>query len=313
MLQTVNIRVNRNYDILYFMADTLQYPDFKKIGVEDKELFSLHLTKFETYSDFNLLSLLSWNSGGHNSYTLLSDNLVLKMKDYLTDGYIYSIIGETHLDESVNRLIKDVGQLSMVPEIVVSEMENKSSLNITEDRDNFDYILSTEAISKLEGAQFKPLRKNVHGFLDRYPNYEVRNLDLTQKVERDSIIKLTEDWCSSKNFDDKKCAEEVEIINNFINYSEHFNCVLMGLYVNNKFVAFTFNEIVTPEVAMGHFGLADNSYAHSSYFIEYETSKYFYSRGIPTLNHEQDTGLEGLRTTKMTYRPVKFLKKYSIS
>ncbi|KKS31720.1 hypothetical protein A2380_03870 [candidate division WWE3 bacterium RIFOXYB1_FULL_43_24] len=295
------------------MLGTIQYPDFKKIGLEDKELFSTHLARFETYSDFNLLSLLSWNSGGYNSYTLLNDNLVLKMKDYLTDGFIYSIIGDSHVDESVTRLIKDVGQLSMVPEIVVNEIENKSPLNITEDRDSFDYILSTTDISKLEGSQFKPLRKNIHGFLDKYPDYEVRNLDLSQKIVRDSILKLTEDWCSSKNFDDKKCAEEVEIINNFINYSENFNCILMGLYVNNKFVAFTFNEVVTPEVAMGHFGLADNSYSHSSYFIEYETSKYLYSKGITTLNHEQDTGLQGLRTTKMTYSPIKFLKKYSIS
>ncbi|OGC56880.1 hypothetical protein A2425_00700 [candidate division WWE3 bacterium RIFOXYC1_FULL_42_17] len=293
--------------------NTAEYPGFKKIGIEDREVFAQHLAKFETYSDFNLLSLLSWNSGGHNSYCLLNGNLVLRMKDYLTDGFIHSIIGNSRLDETVSKLINEAGQLSMVPEPVVMGLQNKGEFKITEDRDSFDYILSTERITKLEGSDFKPLRKNVHGFTLRYSNYEIKELDRSNREVKDAVLKLTQDWCVSKNFDEEKCAEEKEIINNFMNFSESFNCVLLGLYVENKFIAFTFNEIVTPQVAMGHFGLADNNYAHSSYFIEYETSKYFHARGIPTLNHEQDTGILGLRTTKMTYVPVKFLKKYTIS
>jgi hypothetical protein len=57
---------------------------FKTIGSEDISIIQQHTDKYLPYSDFNPLSLLCWNANDDNSYAILENNLIIKIKDYLT-------------------------------------------------------------------------------------------------------------------------------------------------------------------------------------------------------------------------------------
>jgi uncharacterized protein len=291
------------------MSSPIEYPNFKKIGIEDKPVFNKHLNGFPSYSDFNLLSLLSWNADGNNSFSVLNDNLVLKVKDYLSDGCNYSVLGNKDIDATISTLIKDVKCLKFVPDMVVDLIKDKNLYTITPDRDNFDYILSTEKVSKLEGHAYKALRKNINNFKRAYPCASTSQIDLNSKDICKTVINLTREWCKNKSFDSNKQDEEVLILNNFMEYSKHFNCVLLGLFDSSKLIAYVFNEITDDNMIMGHFGKADKDYKDSSYYMEYANTCFFLEKGYPYVNLEQDAGLEGLRTAKLIYNPVDFLKK----
>ena len=117
-----------------------QFPNFKKVDISDKEIFLEILHGLPSYSDFNLLSLLSWNADGNNAYSLLNNNIVIRIKDYLGTGENYSIIGTTKIPESVESLISNFSKLNFVHSFFYTIV---TKLGI-EHREDIDMKLSCE-------------------------------------------------------------------------------------------------------------------------------------------------------------------------
>jgi len=126
------------------------------------------------------------------------------------------------------------------------------------------------------------------------------------------ILDLNKKWCEIKDFDNEKQNEDQNSISKFLEISTDINAFAVGVYVKQQLVGFTLNEILNPTWAMGHFGKSDNTMKYSSFYCEYASEKLLSSRGIEYINIQQDTGLPGLRETKMSYHPSFFLKKYTI-
>jgi hypothetical protein len=80
------------------------------------------------------------------------------------------------------------------------------------------------------------------------------------------------------------------------------------LRVDGKIVAFTIGEEVSPDTFVVHIEKAF-AYVQGAYpminqqFVEHECSEYRY------INREEDTGAEGLRHAKMSYRPAFLVEK----
>ncbi len=290
-----------------------QFPNFSLIDISKKDVISNLISDLPCYSDFNLLSLLTWNAENNNSFSILNNNLVICIKDYLSDGYIYSILGKNDIDISLNALLEKHEKLCFVPEMVIQNCHNKSPYNFEEDLDSYDYIINTQYMSELQGKKYKSLRKAVNTFTQQIKDFTIKTLDLTSKSDVDNIIKLTEDWCNNKNFDEKKRLEDVNSIKKFIDLSKYFNTLSLGLYTNGRLIAFTLNEIIDDLWAMGHFGKADNNYEKCSYFLEHISSKILLERGIIYINIQQDAGILGLREYKKSLAPEYYFKKFTIT
>jgi len=294
------------------MPTDCYFPHFKSVDYKDKVIFASYLNKFKSYSDFNLLSLLSWNINKNNSFSILKNNLVIKVKDYLGESFKYSIIGGSDIDESLYSLFEIIDRIDFVPEDVINKIEFKDNYIIEEDRDSFDYIIDVKEVCACRGNRYKNLRHAVNKFTNSYKDYEVIMLDIASNSTIDSLKHLNQQWFESKSFDLEKQNEETLILDNFVKYSKHFNCVLLGLFVGGKLAAYTFNEVLPDKTIMGHFGASDYNILKSSSFIEYKTAEHFYKLGYSIINLQQDTGLLNLRETKMIYSPIYFLRKFCI-
>jgi hypothetical protein len=71
-------------------------------------------------------------------------------------------------------------------------------------------------------------------------------------------------------------------------------------------------ERLTPDMMVIHFEKGSDQYkgvyqAINQMFLEHQAA------GIPWVNREQDIGDEGLRQAKLSYHPVRFLKKFRVS
>lgn len=291
-----------------------EYPNFKKISSLEKPIFEYLLPKDWYYSDFNLLSLISWNVDNFNEYSVLNSNIVIKIRDYLTDAPVISIIGDNKIDETFKILIDEHKKLSYVPHKTILNLSDSlsSALSIIEDRDSFDYVVSFECFTALKGKKFKNLKRHIKEFLDNNPKHEIVELNLKSNDTVDEIIALNNKWGLQKKFDSKKISEDNLILKNFMANASDFNTISFGLKIDNAIQAFTFNEILDEHWIMGHFGKADNSFLGISYYMEYLTACALFKNGYKFLNHQQDAGILGLRTAKLTYAPVDFLKKYSV-
>jgi len=288
-----------------------EFPRFKRITVDDRNLIQEYTFSYAPYSDFNVLSLLCWNPNDDNSFSIINDNLVIIVKDYLEKNYILSVIGENKINQTFAELLSIDDTVKLVPDFVVERIDPAEFLYL-EDRDSFDYIIETKSLSGFKESEYKTIRRYVNKFREQYPDNRVRVLKLVDAADQKLILSLTENWCESKGFTEKEKKEEIRAIEKFIEYSPYFKTISLGLFVGNTLIAFTLNELLISGCAMGHFGKALNSYRKSSYYLEVVGAGWLNKAGYKLLNLQQDTGLSGLRQAKMVFRPAYFLKKYTV-
>ena len=81
------------------------YPTFKKLELSDKEIFEEHTKKFPPYSDYNFVSIWSYNTEDNVTFSFLNDNLVMKLNDYITNEPFYTFLGTNKAEETINNLL----------------------------------------------------------------------------------------------------------------------------------------------------------------------------------------------------------------
>lgn len=74
-------RVKRGHSHYYMISE---FPQFKKLELADKKDIEKFTSKFPPYSDFNFVSMWSWDIRGEMRVSQLNGNLVVRFTDYLT-------------------------------------------------------------------------------------------------------------------------------------------------------------------------------------------------------------------------------------
>ena len=181
-------------------------------------------------------------------------------------------------------------------------------LKIEEDRDNFDYVYLRKDLAELKGKDFHKKKTHINKFEKSYDKIKIEPLTI-ENVE--DAKKVLEEWNRTKpdsnpeNSDYEAALEALSILS---------RTSMMGiiLYVWDEPVAWTLAEITqNNKTAVILFEKALTSYKGSFQYINYAFAGYLPDY-IEFINREQDLGDEGLRQAKMTYKPIKFIKKYRI-
>lgn len=299
-----------------------EFPQFKKIELSDREEINKFTKSYPPYSDFNFVSMWSWDIKGEMQISQLNNNLVVKFTDYITGDYFYSFLGNNKPNETVESLLdlsdKEgfITELKLIPEDSIKGIDTKK-FNIKENRDHFDYILdlnhlSTYAHSKLRGhASFH------RRFLDEHSNFlSSKVLDLKDEDTRNQIVNLTKIWMQNKVSEQKDFLPKLEDVIHKYFMQESFNnkdFISVGIFHNNKMIAFTINELEEGDFSVCHFMKANSAFKGVYSYLVSETSKVLLAKGKKYINFEQDLGLSNLRQSKKTYYPIDFLKKFNIS
>ena len=170
-----------------------------------------------------------------------------------------------------------------------------------EDRDNFDYLYLKEELAELPGKRFHKKRNHVNAFLKTYDYREER---LSPELIGDALDVL-EQWQSTRD-DRADYTAAREALDRF----EELELKGHLIYVDNRPAAYAVGEpLMKGRSFVVHFEKALDEYRGLYQFV----NKAF-AQVLPThytwINREQDLGDQGLRQSKMTYRPVGFVKKY---
>jgi hypothetical protein len=179
----------------------------------------------------------------------------------------------------------------------------KLCVNIAEDRDNFDYLYNTSDLALLSGKKFHKKRNLVNAFLLSHPNHDEKPLTAEYLPQAVTIL---ERWRQDKGSDGDYIAalEALELA---------AEMELEGLicFVNKHPAGYCLGEYVAGGTMFAiHFEKGIDEYKGI-----YQAVNQFFAASLPPsclyINREQDLGDEGLRQSKMTYRPCGFVKKYT--
>jgi hypothetical protein len=295
----------------------------KEIKLEDKALFNSYFHKYPPQtSEFTFTNLYMWRNFYRFNFMEWKDHLLLFSRDIFeakkipASGnkkalYFFPPIGPNPAEIIVSLFenLKEV-EFHRVPERISEDIRNHSkfsslSIDILEDRDNWDYVYETEKLRNLPGNQYRQNRRWLNKFLENY-DYEFKILT---ENEVELIKKLQLEWCILRECEDDEGLKEEELaiydaLDNFL--ALDFQGAI--ICIDDKCAAYTFGEMLNPETMVIHVEKAHMDYegayqAINNLFLKNSFEEVIY------VNREQDLGVPGLRRAKESYKPIRMEKK----
>ena len=175
---------------------------------------------------------------------------------------------------------------------------------ITESRDDFEYIYSREKLATLSGKKFHSKRNHISAFTKRY---DWKFEPLCDSNSED-ILSVAEEWVLSHG-ETASLLVEKESLPLLLKNRELLGIKGGLIRVDNKAVSFTIGSPISANTFDVHMEKALDEYSGAytvinKCFAEYLDCQY--------LNREDDMGLDGLRRAKLSYQPDILLKKYTL-
>jgi hypothetical protein len=191
-----------------------------------------------------------------------------------------------------------------IPEAVLEnrrETLEQWGIEISEDRDNFDYLYLRTDLAELPGKKYHKKRNLVNAFTAAY-TCEMRPLNR----EIPAALEVLENWKTEKGSDGDYTAAREAL--------DHFDRFAMRgsiFFIGGNPVGWCLGEsLARGRVFAIHFEKALGEYKGVYQFIN-QTFAAALPRYFTHINREQDLGDEGLRQAKMTYRPAGFVRKFT--
>lgn len=295
------------------------FPNFKKLELADKEEFEKHTKKYAPYSDYNFVSIYSYDTEDLIKVSQHLGNLVVMFTDYITNKPFLSFIGNTNIVQTIDNLLAYSqnnnlpAELALIPEVAVMTDEDLSQFTISEDADNYDYVLSVDKIKTLSGNKYRGKRNFVNRFIYKYGIQEIKMLDLGSTAIHKEIEDLFFLWEKEKGKTRNETQTELTAIRRLLSASSSFNLIPIGIYLDNKLSAFSIDEAVQENYAVIHFEKADTNYTGIFQYLKQSTAQHVATLGCKYINYEQDLAIPGLKQAKQSWGPVSYLKKYRIT
>ena len=290
--------------------------NFKKPEIEDKELITSFFKKYTSRNcERTFANTYLWSRKYPVTFAIVENTLVFKSESEDQMSFAFPA-GE---DEDVKRVIEMLKQYceerGHAFSMYLVSPENFEKLNewypdrfeIEYDRDIADYVYESEKLITLAGKKLHAKRNHINKFKATYEgrwNYET----LTKENEED-CFQMALKWRSESGCEtgDDKCSEVCVTLNALAHLEE---LELKGglIRLDGEVIAFTLGEPICEDTFVVHIekAFADIQGAYpmiNQQFVEHECSDYQY------INREEDTGAEGLRKAKLSYRPVFLVEK----
>ena len=292
---------------------------FKDIELKDKDLItSFTLNSPRRNCDLSFSNLCSWRFLYNTKFAIMDGFLLLK---FWADGeLVYMMpIGNGDLNKVLDALIEDANQegepfcLLGICAGMCSELETfmPGRFHFTADRDYADYVYLRSDLATLSGKKFQAKRNHINKFKSLFEDrwsYESMTKDNLEECFQMALKWRTENDCED---DDEKRGEMCVALNS-LRLFEELHLTGGVLRIDGKVVAFTIGEPICEDTYVVHIekAYADVQGAYTminQQFVEHECMNYKY------VNREDDTGAEGLRKAKLSYRPAFMVEKGDVT
>lgn len=294
------------------------FPNFKKVELGDRSSIESITGLYPAYSDFDFTSLWAWDVDDAREISRLNDNLVVKFTDYATGKPFLSFLGVNNPTNCALELLKFAEkhnmprELSLVPEASVIGID-REKFNVTEDRDQFDYVFSVPHLARLEGSDYRNVRQSAAKFKREHPTAQVDFPAIIDSAVQNAIFSLSDDSLKKKGEPDGSSEREGIAIQRLLQ-SVHPQTLLLSVVREGSDIrAFSIDEHISDKMCMGHFWKADTSLPGIYEFMAQKIAEQLQKHGIEHWNWEQDLGIENLRRNKLKFKPDTLLKKYRIT
>ncbi len=287
---------------------------FRRTELEDRELIHAYFERFPSRScERTFANSLLWSRHYSVTFAIIENTLVFRSKGEI-ESYAYPVGAQEDVKRTLDYLMQDSKNRG-VPFVLYHITEDQfAQLNewypgrfeVEYDRDLADYVYESEKLSTLSGKKLHSKRNHINKFKATHENWSYETMTENNLEE---CFQMALKWRNDNECDEdhEKNAEMCVTLNSLRLFKE---LELTGgiLRINGEIVAFTIGEPISDDMFVVHIekAFADVQGAYpmiNQQFVEHECTKYKY------INREEDTGAEGLRKAKLSYRPAFLVEK----
>lgn len=300
-----------------------EFPATKPLMLSDQFTVDHWVRQFPPVSDFNFVSLWSWNTGGEDGgieLSWLNDNLVVLFKDYLSNDRFYSFLGVNEVADTA-RVLLDAAErqglerrLDLLPGVVILALSpGQRQFAIQIDESQKDYVISTDEWSTLAGGKFRKKRNAIH-HLERTLSPVCRPLDAGRSEHQQLMHSVFGQWVVQANrAGDDDVVLQATALQRVFSLDRPSDLLSFGVFIDGDLRAFTINEVLHDSYALGHFCYGDHDIPGLYSYVLRETCRVLHAMGYRFLNTMQDLGQPGMMQAKARSRPHHFFHKYSLT
>ena len=175
---------------------------------------------------------------------------------------------------------------------------------VQSDRDGSDYIYSSADLIELPGRKYHQKRNHLARFNEIEHTFSL----ITEKDFDECLEFCTKAYNDKNAYTDHSSIAEQFAINTYFSYFCKLGLVGGIIRINGSIAALTIGEQLSSDTFCVHIEKADTAYngiyaGINNCFAKSACADFKY------INREEDLGLEGLRKSKLSYRPAFLLNK----
>lgn len=289
---------------------------FQKITLEDKPLIDQYLEK-KAYRSCELIfaNIYLWSRYYPTEFAIVERTLVFR--GFGEDGEMsvtFPAGEEADIRHALDTLFvyfKEQGRpvrmhLVQEQEFALLDLWYPGRFTVAYDRDAADYVYETEKLTTLAGKKLHGKRNHINNFKKQYPQWSYEKIT---RENQEDCFQMAMKWRQEHGCDqDEEKRSEMCVTLNALRLMGELELVGGLIRVDGEVVAFTIGEPLNPDTFAVHIekAFADIQGAYpmiNQQFVEHEAQDYQY------VNREEDTGAEGLRKAKLSYRPAFLVNK----
>ncbi len=293
------------------------YPAFKPLTLEDCAVIRPRLWAYQPeVSELNFTNLYIWSGLRPVTWSLLDGALVIRCCSE-AGGYAYQPIeGTQPRADLVRRLLRDMAEagepdprIERADARLIAALGEAPDLEITPDRNNFDYVYETEALRTLAGRRYHRKRNHIARCQAACPDLRYRPIT---PEDLPACLEMACRWCQVRHCDeDMGLLEEIWAVRTALTHFVELGLTGALIEIEGRVEAFTIGELLNATMAVVHIEKANPDIPGLYAVInqQFVVNAWADTREI---NREQDLGDEGLRKAKESYYPSRLVEKYTI-
>lgn len=200
-------------------------------------------------------------------------------------------------------------RICMVPEHILEEVKEYTGGVATTDRAWYDYLYNADDIKNLAGRKFSGQRNHINKFMKEHESFTFEELSSENLGEAKEFLQIFIDADSGEFINlTEGNMRAMEVLENYKAYG------LVGglLKTDGKIIGLSIGEVLGDTLFV-HVEKSLRDVQGAYPLLVREFARKFAIDGISFINREEDDGNEGLRTSKLSYHPVKLLEKYLVT
>lgn len=290
--------------------------DFKPIDISMKQTVEHYTAKWKLEcSEYTFSNLLMWGCGG-NIMLAEDEQALYILLHWGNERFMFAPLTvepdseyyQTALDKAAEYMrthgIDPVFKGISGP--IKAAFERCTGYELTDDRNNSDYVYTMESLRDLAGKKLHAKRNHIHQFMAQYgERYEYVKITGDMMGE---CVDVYNEWLSEKSPDE---TDNMELcaIKALLMHMDVLGIRGGGIRIDGKLAAFTLGQKMDDNMAVVHIEKADNEIMGlytviNNQFVQHELTD------VKFINREEDMGMEGLRKAKLSYYPAYMIDKF---